>query len=103
MLLLIFTTLKCAHLTKESSEALNLAVELYKAVVDYAVETKQERRITNYLLKQLHLLRSEVKFTSKYNIKSCRHALREALIRGSFSNEYMRNTFQVFLDQFHTI
>uniref|UniRef100_A0A1A9ZY73 Uncharacterized protein n=1 Tax=Glossina pallidipes TaxID=7398 RepID=A0A1A9ZY73_GLOPL len=59
LLLLVFTALKCAHLTRSSAEALELAVGLYQETVDDAIQTKQERRITNYLLMQLGLLRCE--------------------------------------------
>lgn len=78
---------------------MDLAVDLYKTLVNYAVETQQVRRITNYLLKQLHLLRSEVKFRSKYDLNNCHFALREALRRNAVNDEYMRNTFDVFLSQ----
>lgn len=101
MLLLIFTALKCAHLSESSSAALDLAKALYKETVDYAVETKQERRVLNYMLMQLGLLRSEEKFTSPYDLKSCRYALRETLKSNpQFGSEHMRNAFNIFLQQF---
>uniref|UniRef100_A0A1I8N6C2 Ran GTPase-activating protein n=1 Tax=Musca domestica TaxID=7370 RepID=A0A1I8N6C2_MUSDO len=99
LLLLIFTTLKCAHLAQSSSVALDLAMSLYKECVDYAIKTKQERRVLNYLLQQLGLLRSEIKFKSLYNLKSCRYALRETLYKKPLASEYMKNTFKVFLEQ----
>ncbi|XP_073823418.1 ran GTPase activating protein [Musca autumnalis] len=99
LLLLIFTTLKCAHLAQSSSVALDLAMSLYKECVDYAVKTKQERRVLNYLLQQLGLLRSEMKFQSSYNLKSCRYALRETLYKKPLASEHMKNTFKVFLEQ----
>lgn len=99
LLLLVFTALKCAHLSGNSAQIMSLAVDLYKTIANYAEEMKQVRRVTNYLLKQLHLLRSEVKFTSNYDMTNCHVALREALRRNAVNNEYMRNTFQVFLDQ----
>uniref|UniRef100_A0A0A1X3E5 Ran GTPase-activating protein n=1 Tax=Zeugodacus cucurbitae TaxID=28588 RepID=A0A0A1X3E5_ZEUCU len=100
LLLLIFTTLKCAHLSQSSAAALDLAKALYKETVDYAVETKQERRVLNYILMQLGLLRSEEKFTSAYDVKSCRYALRETLKSNpQFGSEHMRNAFNVFLKE----
>ncbi|XP_061390248.1 ran GTPase-activating protein [Musca vetustissima] len=99
LLVLIFTTLKCAHLAQSSSVALDLAMSLYKECVDYAVKTKQERRVLNYLLQQLGLLRSEMKFQSAYNLKSCRYALRETLYKKPLASEHMKNTFKVFLEQ----
>ena len=98
-MLLIFTTLKCAHLAQASSEALDLAMSLYEMCVDHAVETKQERRVVNYLLIQLGLMRCEQKFKTSYNIKSCQYALRETLNKKSLSSDYMKNTLTVFLDQ----
>ncbi|KAL9875472.1 ran GTPase-activating protein [Glossina fuscipes] len=99
LLLLVFTALKCAHLAQSSAEALELAVALYQETADYAVQTKQERRITNYLLMQLGLLRCEEKFHTEYNMKSCRFALRQTLSKKSIDSVYMKNTFQVFLNQ----
>ncbi|XP_075150152.1 ran GTPase activating protein [Haematobia irritans] len=99
LLLLIFTTLKCGHLAQSSPAALDLAMSLYMECVDYAVKTKQERRVLNYLLQQLGLLRSEKKFQSSYNLKSCRYALRETLYKKSLASEHMKNTFKVFLEQ----
>uniref|UniRef100_A0A1A9UNJ8 Uncharacterized protein n=1 Tax=Glossina austeni TaxID=7395 RepID=A0A1A9UNJ8_GLOAU len=59
LLLLVFNAQKCAHLAQSSVEDLELAVALYQETVDDAVQTKEERRITNYLLTQLGLLRCE--------------------------------------------
>lgn len=96
----IFTTLKCAHLSQSSPVALELAKALYKETVDYAVQTKQERRVLNYLLMQLGLLRSEEKFNSAYDLKSCRYALRETLkANPQLGSEHIRNAFNVFLNQ----
>ncbi|XP_054745002.1 ran GTPase-activating protein [Anastrepha obliqua] len=100
LLLLIFTTLKCAHLSQSSATALDLAKALYAETADYAVNTKQERRVLNYVLMQLGLLRSEEKFKSPYDLKSCRYALREALkANPQLGSEYMRNAFNIFLQQ----
>jgi len=99
LLLLIFTTLKCAHLSKTSKPALELAISLYQATFEYAIKTKQETRVLDYYLKQLGLLRSEEHFKSDYDVKSCRYALREALTKQQFANENIKNTFQLFLDK----
>ncbi|XP_030569879.1 ran GTPase-activating protein [Drosophila novamexicana] len=99
LLLLIFTTLKCAHLSQTSQAALELAVSLYQATFDYAIKTEQESRVLDYYLKQLGLLRSEEHFKSDYNVKSCRYALREAIKRETFANDNIKNTFKIFLDQ----
>ncbi|XP_065357728.1 ran GTPase-activating protein [Calliphora vicina] len=99
LLLLIFTALKCGHLSQSSNTALDLAMSLFKECIDYAVETKQERRILNYLLIQLGLMRSELKFNSAYNLKSCQYALRETLNQKPLASKLMKNTLQVFLDQ----
>ena len=98
-MVLIFTALKCAHLSQSSPAALDVATALYKEAIDYAVKTKQETRILNYLLIQLGLLRSEEKFKSSYNLKSCRYALKETLSRQSVASDHMKNAFQVFLDK----
>lgn len=74
-------------------------MSLYKMCIDYAVETKQERRVVNYLLIQLGLMRSEQKFKTSYNLKSCQYALRETLNKKSLGSDYMKNTLKVFLDQ----
>lgn len=91
--------MKCAHLSQSSTAALDLAMSLYKECVDYAVKTKQERRVLNYMLIQLGLMRSELKFKSSYNMKSCQYALRETLHKKPLASEYMKNTFKVFLDK----
>ncbi|KAH8244799.1 hypothetical protein KR032_000474 [Drosophila birchii] len=98
LLLLVFTTLKCAHLSQSSKAALELAVSLYQLTFDYAIKTKQETRVTNYVLKQLCLLRCEEPFKSDYNIKSCRFALSEALRSPKFANDNIKNTFKMYLD-----
>uniref|UniRef100_A0A1A9X068 Ran-GTPase activating protein 1 C-terminal domain-containing protein n=1 Tax=Glossina brevipalpis TaxID=37001 RepID=A0A1A9X068_9MUSC len=98
LLLLIFTALKCAHLAQSSAEALELATILYQETINYAIKNKQERRITNYLLMQLGLLHCEEKFHTEYNKKSCRFALRQTLSSKSIDSAYMKNTFQVFLN-----
>ena len=97
--MLIFTTLKCAHLAQSSPVALELAMSLYKEAIDYAVQTKQEKRVLNYLLIQLGLLRSEQKFNSSYDLKSCRYALKETLKKQNIASDHMKNAFQVFLDK----
>lgn len=99
MLLLVFTTLKCAHLSQTSQPALELAISLYQATFDYAIQTKQESRVLEYVLKQLGLLRSEERFKSDYDVKNCRYALREALSKPQFANDNIKNTFKVFLDK----
>lgn len=86
-------------MSESSASALDVAKSLYKEIVDYAVKTKQERRILNYLLMQLGLLRSEEKFSTQYNLKSCRYALRKTLQSESLASDSMKNTFEVFLDQ----
>ncbi|KAH8378378.1 hypothetical protein KR093_011069 [Drosophila rubida] len=99
LLLLVFTTLKCAHLCKTSKPAMDLAISLYQATFDYAIQTNQETRVVDYVLKQLGLLRSEEHFKSDYDVKSCRYALREALGKQQFANDNVKNTFKVFLDK----
>ncbi|EDW03187.1 ran GTPase-activating protein [Drosophila grimshawi] len=99
LLLLIFTTLKCAHLSKTSKAALDLSVSLLQSTFEYAIKTQQESRVLDYYLKQLGLLRSEEHFKSDYDVKSCRYALREALSKQQFANDNIKNTFQIFLDQ----
>ncbi|XP_017033781.1 ran GTPase-activating protein [Drosophila kikkawai] len=99
LLLLVFTTLKCAHLSQSSKAALELAVSLYQLTFDYAIKTKQETRVTNYVLKQLCLLRCEEPFKSDYNIKSCRFALSEAIRSPQFANDNIKNTFKLFLEK----
>ncbi|XP_022224953.1 ran GTPase-activating protein [Drosophila obscura] len=99
LLLLVFTTLKCAHLSQLSQPALELAVSLFQATFDYALKTKQETRVLNYVLKQLGLLRCEETFKTDYDVKSCRHALREALQKPHFANDNIKNTFKLFLDK----
>ncbi|KAH8273916.1 hypothetical protein KR044_003414 [Drosophila immigrans] len=99
LLLLVFTTLKCAHLSKTSKPALDLAISLYQATFDYAIQTNQEARVLDYVLQQLGLLRSEEHFKSDYDVKSCRYALREALGKQQFANDNVKNTFKVFLDK----
>lgn len=98
LLLLVFTTLKCAHLAQSSKPALELAESLYQATFDYAIKTKQEKRVLNYVLKQLELLRSEESFKSEYNVKSCRYALSEVLKKPQFANDNIKNTFKIFLE-----
>ncbi|XP_034670083.1 ran GTPase-activating protein [Drosophila subobscura] len=98
LLLLVFTTLKCAHLSQLSQPALELAVSLFQATFDYAVKTKQETRVLNYVLKQLGLLRSEETFKTDYDVKSCRHALREALQKPEFANDSIKKSFKLYLD-----
>ncbi|XP_017004812.2 ran GTPase-activating protein [Drosophila takahashii] len=98
LLLLVFTTLKCAHLSQSSKAALDLAVSLYQAVFDYAIETKQETRVVNYVLMQLRLLRCEEPFKSDYDVKGCRFALREALKQPKFANDNIKNSFKTFLE-----
>ncbi|XP_017050524.2 ran GTPase-activating protein [Drosophila ficusphila] len=99
LLLLIFTTLKCAHLSKSSKAALDLAVSLYQATFDYALKTNQETRVLNYVLMQLRLLRCEEPFKSDYDVKSCRYALREAIKQPQFANDRIKNSFKTFLEQ----
>ncbi|EDW27296.1 GL21210 [Drosophila persimilis] len=99
LLLLVFTTLKCAHLSQLSQPALELAASLFQATFDYAVKTKQETRVVNYVLKQLGLLRCEEAFKTEYDVKSCRYALREALKKPQFANDNIKNTFKLFLDK----
>ncbi|EDW78043.1 uncharacterized protein Dwil_GK24798 [Drosophila willistoni] len=99
LLLLVFTALKCSHLSKTSKPALDLAVSLYKSTFEYALQTKQENRVLNYILLQLGLLRSEESFKSEYDLKSCRYALREAIIKPDFANDNIKNTLKVFLEQ----
>ncbi|XP_017069689.2 ran GTPase-activating protein [Drosophila eugracilis] len=98
LLLLVFTTLKCAHLSQSSKAALDLAVSLYQATFDYAIKTKQETRVLNYVLMQLRLLRCEEPFKSDYDIKSCRFALREALKQPKFANDNIKNSFKTYLE-----
>ncbi|XP_037708112.1 ran GTPase-activating protein isoform X1 [Drosophila subpulchrella] len=99
LLLLVFTTLKCAHLSQSSKAALDLAVSLYQATFDYAIKTKQETRVLNYVLMQLRLLRCEEPFKSDYDVKGCRFALREALKQPKFANDNIKNSFKNFLDK----
>ncbi|XP_051858797.1 ran GTPase-activating protein [Drosophila nasuta] len=99
LLLLVFTTLKCAHLSKTSKPALDLAISLYQATFDYAIQTNQETRVLDYVLKQLGLLRSEEHFKTDYDVKSCRYALREALEKQQFANDNIKNTFKLFLEK----
>ncbi|KAH8413027.1 hypothetical protein KR009_007450 [Drosophila setifemur] len=99
LLLLVFTTLKCAHLSQSSKPALELAVSLFQATFEYALKTKQETRVLNYVLKQLGLLRCEEPFKSDYDVKNCRFALREALNKPQFANDNIKNTFKVFLER----
>ncbi|XP_033170216.1 ran GTPase-activating protein [Drosophila mauritiana] len=98
LLLLVFTTLKCAHLSKSSKAALDLAVSLYQATFDYAIKTKQETRVLNYVLMQLRLLPCKEAFHSDYDVKSCRFALREALKQPTFANDNIKNSFKTFLE-----
>ncbi|XP_017845704.1 ran GTPase-activating protein isoform X2 [Drosophila busckii] len=99
LLLLVFTTLKCAHHSKSSKPALDLAVSLYKATFEYAIKTKQEQRVLDYVLKQLCLLRSEEPFKSPYDMTNCRYALREAISQTDFANDNIKNTLKAFMDQ----
>ncbi|ALC47631.1 maker245 [Drosophila busckii] len=99
LLLLVFTTLKCAHHSMSSKAALDLAVSLYKATFEYAIKTKQQQRVLNYVLKQLCLLRSEEPFKSPYDMTNCRYALREAISQADFANADVKNTLKAFLDQ----
>ncbi|XP_043642563.1 ran GTPase-activating protein [Drosophila teissieri] len=98
LLLLVFTTLKCAHLSQSSKAALDLAISLYQATFDYAIKTKQETRVLNYVLMQLRLLHCEQTFNSDYDVKSCRFALREALKQPTFANDNIKNSFKTFLE-----
>lgn len=77
-------------------------MSLFKECIDYAVKTKQERRVLNYLLIQLGLMRSELKFKSSYNMKACQFALRETLNKKSLASDYIKNTLTVFLDKGET-
>ncbi|EDV54654.1 ran GTPase-activating protein [Drosophila erecta] len=98
LLLLVFTTLKCAHLSQSSKAALDLAISLYQATFDYAIKTKQETRVLNYVLMQLRLLHCKETFKSDYDVKSCRFALREALKQPTFANDNIKNSFKTFLE-----
>ncbi|XP_039483002.1 ran GTPase-activating protein [Drosophila santomea] len=98
LLLLVFTTLKCAHLSQSSKAALDLAISLYQATFDYAIKTKQETRVLNYVLMQLRLLHCDQTFNSDYDVKSCRFALREALKQPTFANDNIKNSFKTFLE-----
>nr|AKC00915.1 Ran GTPase activating protein [Drosophila melanogaster] len=98
LLLLVFTTLKCAHLSQSSKAALDLAVSLYQATFDYAIKTKQETRVLNYVLMQLRLLPCKEVFHSDYDVKNCRFALREALKQPTFANDNIKNSFKTFLE-----
>ncbi|ALC39503.1 RanGap [Drosophila busckii] len=99
LLLLVFTTLKCAHHSKSSKAALDLAVSLYKTTFEYAIKTKQEQRVLDYVLKQLCILRSEEPFKSPYDMTNCRYALREVISLSDFANDNIKNTLKVCLDQ----
>ena len=74
-------------------------MSLYEMCIDHAVKTKQERRVVNYLLIQLGLMRSEQKCKTSFNIKSCQYALRETLNKKSLGSDYMKNVLTLFLDK----
>lgn len=100
LIALVFTTLKCAALSEESNEALDVAIELYKDAFDYAVSTRQVSRVKNFFLIQLGLLKCEdKKFSPSYNMKSCRNALKETMTKHTFPEDITK-TFDLFLERF---
>ncbi|XP_055906639.1 ran GTPase-activating protein [Eupeodes corollae] len=100
LIMLIFTSLKCAALSKVSKEALDISTALYEDSFAYAEENDQVTRVTNFFLIQLGLLKSEQKdFKPNYNLKGCRYAFREALKEKNLPSE-VKQTFTLFLDRF---
>ncbi|XP_055855857.1 ran GTPase-activating protein [Episyrphus balteatus] len=100
LIMLTFTALKCAALSKVSQEALDISVALYADSFAYAQEVDQVTRVMNFFLIQLGLLKSEQKeFKPAYNLKGCRYAFRETLKQKELPIE-VKQTFTLFLDRF---
>ncbi|XP_037052320.1 ran GTPase-activating protein [Bradysia coprophila] len=95
---MVFSILKCSTISKESNDALEVAQVLYKECFEYAEKTNQLKRVTNFFLYQLGLLKHEDKsFHLIFNVDACRSALQYAIKQNSLPSE-ISNTFQVFFN-----
>jgi len=95
----MFTTLKCAHLSKSSAAALDLAMDMFKASFDYASKKNLEKHVMEYYLIQLGLLKSTIDFKPLYDFKSCRYALRETMLQRSISSEIVKDGLKAFQEE----
>ncbi|KAL7027940.1 hypothetical protein ACKWTF_005662 [Chironomus riparius] len=95
---LVFTILKLSSISEESKEAQQIALELFKEAFEYAKTKDRLKSVRNFFLIQLGLLKSEEKmFKPKYDIKSCRAALENAINNNSIPDEE-KTIFECFLN-----
>ncbi|KAJ6646104.1 Ran GTPase-activating protein [Pseudolycoriella hygida] len=95
---LVYSILKCSVISKESNEALEVSQMLFNDCYEFAEKTNQVKRVNNFFLYQLGLLKHEDKnFHLVYDIKACRAALQHAIKKNSIPAE-ARSTFELFLN-----
>ncbi|CRK91287.1 CLUMA_CG004965, isoform A [Clunio marinus] len=95
---LVFAILKLSSIGEESEEAKTIAQELYKEAFEYGKNKDRIKSIRNFFLIQLGLLKSEEKeFSPKYNMKSCRSALANAIKENSLPDDE-KSIFEHFLN-----
>lgn len=95
---LVYAILKLSSISDQSSDAKQLALDLFKEAFEYAKSNDRVKSVRNFFLIQLGLLKSEQKdFKPKYNIHSCRATLENAL-KGNTLPEEEKSIFEVFLN-----
>lgn len=116
---MVFAILKCSAISKESNDALEVSQVLYKECFEYAEKTNQVirlgnsiqslkiqfssfdlqlKRVTNFFLYQLGLLKHEDKsFHLLFDVDACRSALKHAIKQNSLPAE-ATNSFEVFFN-----
>lgn len=98
LIYLVFTILKCAELSLKTDEALTIAKELFKDVIEFARKNNQLQSVRNFFLIQLGLLKSENKsFKPQYNIEGCRYALK-CVLDANIIPEEEKNIYNFFLE-----
>lgn len=95
--MLLFTTIKCAHLSKLSEQALEIAKVLFKKCFQHAIDTNQELKVAVFILQQLMLLRNEQNFKSPYDSVSCVFALSKALEECEHDNSKLIQLLSCFI------
>lgn len=100
LVFLSFAILKTSALSLKSTEALTVAMALYKECVEHAVKTQQVTRIRSFFLIQLGLLKSEDKqFKPLHDVTACRYALESAMRQQEGFPEDLKGMFQCFLER----
>ena len=97
---MVFAVLKVSAISQQSKDALEVATALYKDCFDFAQSTTQLKRVNNFFLTQLGLLKNEDKaFVPTYDLKACRGAAQHAIKTNTFPAD-VASTFNLFLEQF---